>query len=276
MTETVNKRAVGGASGSVLVVVLWLLVLTGYLAGEYLMHNRAKAGTAIYSKEELRRRLTIDSVTAFFSVKDWIIPEYVYEKGSWMELELDGVKLKVKVDSEEGRVNLNTASDGEVRNEIIKVLGEEAAEEATPISDAVLDWRDTDSLVRSDGAETEYYSELSSPYEPANGNFKTITELMLVRGVDSGFFWGDIAQWVSDDSEDEDNDEDIDEELSFIDSFTIFPKETRRVSVIIPVSKNTSMLSILFLEKKSGNRFVVVEDYTTFFKTLKREEHVDS
>lgn len=50
-------------------------------------------------------------------------------------------------------------------------------------ADAILDWIDTDSIVRELGAEKGFYSQLPSPYEPRNGFIRSLQELELVAGV---------------------------------------------------------------------------------------------
>ena len=51
------------------------------------------------------------------------------------------------------------------------------------IADAIMDWIDEDDDTREFGAEFDYYQSLGSPYEPNNGSFNTVEELLLVRGV---------------------------------------------------------------------------------------------
>lgn len=51
------------------------------------------------------------------------------------------------------------------------------------IADAIMDWIDDDDDTREFGAEFDYYQSLGSPYEPNNGPFNTVEELLLVRGV---------------------------------------------------------------------------------------------
>jgi type II secretory pathway component PulK len=58
------------------------------------------------------------------------------------------------------------------------------------IADAILDWVDQDDEMREYGAEIEYYSALNPPYTPQNGPFKTIEELLLVRGVTADLLFG--------------------------------------------------------------------------------------
>jgi type II secretory pathway component PulK len=58
------------------------------------------------------------------------------------------------------------------------------------IADAIMDWLDDDEEPRPYGAEIEYYSTLSTPYEPANGALQTVDELLLVKGVTPTLLFG--------------------------------------------------------------------------------------
>ena len=57
-------------------------------------------------------------------------------------------------------------------------------------ADAILDWIDEDDEPRPFGAESEYYSGLPTPYEPANGPLQSVEELLLVRGVTPELLFG--------------------------------------------------------------------------------------
>ena len=50
-------------------------------------------------------------------------------------------------------------------------------------ADAILDWIDTDSVQRDQGAESDYYSGLDPPRQPRNALPPNLEELLLVRGV---------------------------------------------------------------------------------------------
>jgi DNA uptake protein ComE-like DNA-binding protein len=58
------------------------------------------------------------------------------------------------------------------------------------IADAILDWIDTDDDIRPLGAESNYYSSLTPPYQPKNGPLDTIEELLLIRGVTPELLFG--------------------------------------------------------------------------------------
>lgn len=58
------------------------------------------------------------------------------------------------------------------------------------IAGAIIDWLDTDSNASESGAESEYYSTLSSPYAPRNGPLASLEELLLVKGVTPALLFG--------------------------------------------------------------------------------------
>src|SRR5947207_2464686 len=58
------------------------------------------------------------------------------------------------------------------------------------IANSILDWIDPDEDTRSNGAENDYYSTLSSPYRCKNGPLDTLEELLLVKGVTPQLLFG--------------------------------------------------------------------------------------
>ena len=58
------------------------------------------------------------------------------------------------------------------------------------VADAILDWIDSDSQSRSQGAESDYYAGLDRPYAPRNGLPETLEELLLVKGVTRELLFG--------------------------------------------------------------------------------------
>jgi general secretion pathway protein K len=56
-------------------------------------------------------------------------------------------------------------------------------EEAPKLLDAILDWRDADTLKRLNGAEEPEYRAAGLTYKPANAPFQAIEELQLVLGM---------------------------------------------------------------------------------------------
>jgi DNA uptake protein ComE-like DNA-binding protein len=88
------------------------------------------------------------------------------------------------VSDEESRLNVNTAT----ADELVKL------QNMTPdTATAIVNWRGGDSTTMA--AEVQYYAELRPPYQPRNGPFQTVRELLMVRGVPPDLFLGkDVHQ----------------------------------------------------------------------------------
>ena len=118
--------------------------------------------------------------------------------------------LRFGLQNESARLNINTLSILEDNSTalmpMLALAGEEADDVqadniavsllmALPgmteeIADSIMDWLDDDEEPRPYGAEIEFYSTLSTPYEPANGAMQTVDELLLVKGVTPTLLFG--------------------------------------------------------------------------------------
>jgi DNA uptake protein ComE-like DNA-binding protein len=84
----------------------------------------------------------------------------------------EGAGIIFGVSDEESRLNVNTAST----NELAQLQG------MTPdVATAIVNWHGGDSTTVA--AEAQYYAGLQPPYQPRNGPFQTVRELLMVRGV---------------------------------------------------------------------------------------------
>ncbi len=288
MRTVVNKSE----SGSVLVLVLWVLVLLSFIAGELIGHNREKAYLAANGWESLRQSQAIESVIHLFAAPGWPIPGSEEKMGKWVRLSVDDMEVLVRVGKEARKTNLNQASDAQIRDRIIQWLGEDRFDEAEQLADAILDWRDPDDLTRTNGAEADDYEARGLDYKPSNGPFNLLTELLLVRGVTGDLFWGNPLQEaeteLASESEAETNTKskvetktktsveaktkagnqlgtsDLEEEQSssLMEGFTIYPQQTSRVSILLKGRGGGCVWALAFLETQ-GNQLVLRHLYRT-------------
>ena len=233
-------------NGSALIIVLWSLVLISFLAGQYLDHNREKAGFAESAWDSLRQKEAVDSVLHLFATDDWPIPDQENREGAWNKFSPSGIDLWVRIEDESKRININTAADSQIREKILDLCGDEREDEADKITDAILDWRDTDLLVRTNGAEKDLYEAKGLDYRPANGAFKLLTELLLVRGITPGLFWGDPMAIISTGKLDAGGPA----PRSLLERFTVYPKDIKRMSIVVPCKGNSYSFITVFLEIK--------------------------
>jgi hypothetical protein len=245
------SRRPGCKDGSVLILILWVLVLLGFLSGEYLSHNRGNAALAYNAWEKLKLEESIQSVVALAASGSGFTKVGLEGGGGWGSLSVRDVKLWVKVGNESEKTDINKAPDVSIRQAIQKALGEERGEEAEGICDALLDWRDADDLFRINGAEAGYYEGMGLPYRPANGPFKVLTEMLLVKGVSPRLFWGDpLGEILSREKEGEE--QQPESRLPLIEDFTIYPGNVKRLSIIAPGRGKSYTLVLIFLKSQGG------------------------
>lgn len=103
--------------------------------------------------------------------------------------------FRVRIDNESGKVNINRA-DGQLLRIIFERLVPDDHDKDV-IVDSILDWRDADQLHRLNGAEDDYYKQLPEPYECKDGDFDSIEELRLVRGITDAIFYGGLKDMVT-------------------------------------------------------------------------------
>ena len=104
------------------------------------------------------------------------------------------------IDDEYGKINLNAliyvnpqSGDEEQNTTLIAALQfmmDARGAEVNPVN-AILDWLDSDDDPWLDGAESDYYSGLKTPYAPKNGPMDSLEELLLVAGMTPELFFGD-------------------------------------------------------------------------------------
>ncbi len=262
---------IGRTNGSALILVLWSLVLISFLAGQYLDHNRGKACLAAYSWDALQQNEAIDSVLHLFATESWPVPDDEAGKnGAWTDFSPNDIDIWAKVENESKRMDINTAQGSQIREKVQGLLGEESWDEADRITDAILDWRDADLLVRTNGAEQGEYDSRDVAYKPANGPFKVLTELLLVRGVSTRLFWGDPMSGIL--TSEEETKDSI--SFSLLDAFTLYPKNTKRISLIIPGRGSGYSFVTAFLGKKN-NKWEILQLYRTMLVKSGKESNLN-
>ncbi|HEY5497177.1 MAG TPA: helix-hairpin-helix domain-containing protein, partial [Syntrophales bacterium] len=145
----------------------------GELVVNELVPRQVKAPDGKEEQEDIRLRINTD------------IPAIPFGDG----------QFKVERENESGKVNLNRAGAPLLKMMLSNFEIEDANKNI--IVDSIMDWRDKDSLHRLNGAEDDYYLSLPQPYKSKNGDFTSIEELLLVRGVTPGIFYGGLKDMVA-------------------------------------------------------------------------------
>ncbi|MBI3608737.1 MAG: type II secretion system minor pseudopilin GspK [Nitrospirae bacterium] len=139
----------------------------------YLATSGIAAAQAVLKDD--KNRTQIDSLTEL-----WATPFPPYPLG-------DGT-VAVAIQDEGGKINVNALvnPDGTIHLplaiEQLKKLFQLKGLDPAPV-DAIVDWLDRDDVEEPGGAETVYYQRLDRPYHCRNGQFETLAELHLVKGI---------------------------------------------------------------------------------------------
>lgn len=106
--------------------------------------------------------------------------------GQSRSITLDRQEIKVSVQDELGRIDLNMA-DGSAISQLLAAAGL-GMDQAQALTDKILDWRDSSGLRRLHGANAADYKAAGYTYRPRNGPFRSVRELKLVMGMTPNLF----------------------------------------------------------------------------------------
>jgi general secretion pathway protein K len=189
-------------------MVLWVIAILSVVVLEFCFAMRTEVNIAQNFKEETQRyamaeggieraiaELIYRNDARMQQLRKTLKPEEVpAEKREWVTdgrpyvLSFDQGTCEVRAMGEAGKVNINIVSDPTLRK-IIGQFGLEG-EARDVVVDSILDWRTPGELHRLNGAKSDYYQSLKEPYDCKNGNFDSVEELLLVRGVTPELFYG--------------------------------------------------------------------------------------
>jgi general secretion pathway protein K len=176
--------------GLALVLVLWVLSLLTIMAGSFALSMRREASIVGGIRNNAQAMAVAESGIAMAEMmllnpdqnKRW------REDGSIYEINSADAKVRVRLLSETGKIDINKADQTLLQG--LMTYAPVDAEQQTRLVNAILDWRDKDDLVRIDGAEKKEYKNADLSYQPRNKPFQSIEELQLVLGMnESVFLW---------------------------------------------------------------------------------------
>ena len=106
---------------------------------------------------------------------------------------LNDATMQCTITDEYGKLNLNAliTEDGQENETLVTALRTLFANlglEKDP-TDAILDWLDSDDDPRPDGAESDVYEGLETPYSCKNGQMNSIEELLLIADIPAEFYF---------------------------------------------------------------------------------------
>jgi len=177
-------------NGLVLVAVLWIVVVLTVIVAILGRKSRLDTKVCLARMESVRCkwacRAGIERAIAILN-EDERETDCLTDLWSDNYIDFNDIPLQrciftVRVTDESSKLNINTATREQLLG--LPYMVEE-------IADAIIDWRDTDETPGEVGVEGGYYENLPFGYLPRNGPFRTIRELLLIRGVTEELFYGE-------------------------------------------------------------------------------------
>ena len=170
--------------GVALVLVMWVSVLLAVIASSFIIERRTEY-LIVRNSASIARAEAATTAGVMAAVMNLYrgdtSPDRWQKNGAVHDWTFDNVPVRVVVRDESAKIDINTAADPLLRGLLISAgLSED---DATQLLDAILDWRDPDSLKRPRGAEEADYRAAGLTYKPANEPFQAIEELQLVLGM---------------------------------------------------------------------------------------------
>jgi general secretion pathway protein K len=207
-------RALRTESGIALFLVLWVLTLLSVIVGEFCYAMRTEVNVTRNFREQTQAYyIALAGINKAISelVRNDRIPqkletpeseagEQEEKEARWrintdIEVPFGPGKFEVTIGNESGKININRAGESLLKMMLNPFELED--KEKDVIVDSIMDWRDKDNLHRLNGAEDDYYKSLKKPYECKDGDFDSIEELLMVRGVTSEIFYGGLKDVVT-------------------------------------------------------------------------------
>ncbi len=171
-----------------MVIVIWVLSLLTIMAGSFALSMRRETSVITAVKENAVTLAAAETGLQLARIKLLIADENKRWRadGSIYPLQYQGAEIRVRILSEQGKIDINKA-DEVLLTTMLKSTDIELDRQQQIVS-AILDWRDQDDLVHINGAEKQQYEEEGLAYSPANKAFQIPDELQLVLGMDAALY----------------------------------------------------------------------------------------
>lgn len=169
------------AQGAALIVVLWLVLLLTLLATAASSISVSHRRSAALYAQSIAAEETMDSATRLVLLAVIASPfRQQVSVLSSQSITLFDTSVLVTVEREEGRIDLNSASQ-DLLLALFATNGWSDID-ARSMAARIIDWRDSDDVPEPFGAELPEYRTAHRNYGPRNARFESVDELRQVLG----------------------------------------------------------------------------------------------
>jgi general secretion pathway protein K len=171
------------ARGIALVVVLWVVTLLGVMATSFAISMRTES-TLAYQWTQSAQARALAEAGVHRGIMELLLPVQQQRwrtDGTVYEFSFGGGRVRVAIQDESGKVDLNEAQQDLLKKMLRSVAVEEDKQDA--LADAILDWRDGNNLRSLHGAEDDDYAAAGLDHGAKDGPFNCVEELQQVLGM---------------------------------------------------------------------------------------------
>ncbi len=178
-----KARARARQGGVALVMVLWVVSLMTIMAGSFALSTQRETAMISHARTRATAMALVEGGMHYAMLmlmlpdaqKRWI------GDGRPYSVRLGEAELDIRLFDEAGKIDVNSAQELSLRTLLTTVTGD--LDEATRLTDTLLDWRDPDDLKHLHGAETADYQAANRKQMPGNRVFYVYEELADVMGM---------------------------------------------------------------------------------------------
>jgi general secretion pathway protein K len=190
---------VANQRGVALIVVLWIFIFLFVVAFDFSASVREEATAAHRFADEtqgyylalagfekglyefLHQQPAVPVQSTEPKKADWF-------DGNWRDENFAGGQFRMRLVDEGGKININRVDEQTLRRVFTNLGVDDQRRDI--LVDSIMDWRDADHLHRTNGAENDYYANLSPAYSAKNGPLDSVEDLLWIRGMTSDLFFG--------------------------------------------------------------------------------------
>lgn len=169
--------------GFALIAVLWMIVLLTVIAGglSYASRQSTQAVAALVGGATARYLADGATQLVIMNLLSTNPVDRLLADGETIEVTLPGGNALVTVTDENGKIDINAAREALLARLFYSL--DVAQPQADALADAIVDYRDQDSLRRLNGAEDDDYLAAGLPLGAKDSDFTSVEELQRVYGM---------------------------------------------------------------------------------------------
>ena len=188
------------SNGVAMILVLWVIMVLSLMVSGFAFTMHVETRVASFNRKQLKAEMLARSGIEIARMQLITDPDSIQGGGNQPningESEIDMFKdhalgegrFTLNIIGEDGKFPINQASPEQL-SRLLYLLDVDSVD-ADVIVDSILDWIDEDDLHKLNGAESDYYMNLSPPYESKDAPLDRPEEILLIRGMTPEIYYG--------------------------------------------------------------------------------------